>query len=70
MKGNIKLRAIPRKPIQSLKVLSFLKIPPELLIEPAQSKTKAYLIYAACSIAGLGGLGLLVYYLFQLFGGS
>jgi hypothetical protein len=69
MKGNIKLRALPRKPIQSLKVLSFLKIPAELLIEPAPSRGKAYLIYAACSIAGLGGLGLLVYSLFQLFGG-
>ncbi len=69
-KGNIKLRAFPRKPIQSLKVLSFLKIPPELLIEPVPSKRKAYLLYAAGSIAGLGGLGLLVYCLFQLLGGS
>jgi hypothetical protein len=70
MKGNIRLRAFPRKPIQSLRVLSFLKIPPELLIEPVPAKAKAYLFYAACSIAGTGGLGLLVYYLFQLFGGS
>ena len=70
MKGNIKLRAFPRKPIQSLKVLSFLKIPPELLIEPLPSKGKTYLLWAAGSIVGLGGLSLLVYYLFQLFGGS
>jgi hypothetical protein len=70
MKGNIKLRAIPRKPIQSLKVLSFLKIPPELLIDPVPSKGKAYLLWAAGSIVGLGGLSLLVYCLFQLFGGS
>jgi hypothetical protein len=70
MKGNIKLRAFPRKPIQSLKVLRFLKIPPELLIEPLPSKRKAYLLWAVGSIAGLGGLSLLVYYLFQLFGGS
>lgn len=70
MKRNIKLRAFPRKPIQSLKILSFLKIPPELLIEPVSSKGKAYLLYAAGSIAGLGGLGLLIYYLFQLLGGS
>jgi hypothetical protein len=70
MRGNIKLRAFPRKPIQSLKVLRFLKIPPELLIEPLPSKRKAYLIWAAGSILGLGGLSLLVYYLFQLFGGS
>lgn len=70
MKGNIKLRGLPRKPIQSLKVLSFLKIPPELLIEPLPSKAKAHLLWAAGSIVGLGGLSLLVYYLFQLFGGS
>ncbi|MGW8320047.1 MAG: hypothetical protein ACWGSD_00700 [Thermodesulfobacteriota bacterium] len=70
MKGNIKLRAFPRKPIQSLKVLSFLKIPPELLIEPPPSKGMTYLLWAAGSIVGLGGLSLLVYYLFQLFGGS
>ena len=70
MRGNIKLRAFPRKPIQSLKVLSFLKIPPELLLEPVPSKGKAYLLWAAGSIVGLGGLSLLVYYLFQLFGGS
>jgi hypothetical protein len=70
MKGNIKLRTIPRKPIQSLKVLSFLKIPPELLIEPVPSKGRAYLLWAAGSIVGLGGLSLLVYYLFLLFGGS
>ena len=70
IRGNIKLRGIPRKPIQSLKVLSFLKIPPELLIEPLPSKGKAYLLWAAGSVVGLGGLSLLVYYLFQLFGGS
>jgi hypothetical protein len=70
MKGNIKLRAVPRKPVQSLKILSFLKIPPELLVESAPSKTKAYLLYAAGSILGVGGLGLLAYYLFQLFGAS
>jgi hypothetical protein len=70
MKGNIRLRAVPRKPIQSLKILSFLKIPPELLIESAPSKARAYLLYGAGSIVGLGGLGLLVYYLFQLFGAS
>jgi hypothetical protein len=70
IKGNIKLRALPRKPIQSLKVLSFLKIPPELLIESAPSKTRTYLLWAAGSVAGLAGLSLLVYYLFQLFGGS
>jgi hypothetical protein len=70
MKGNIKLRAFPRKPIQSLKVLSFLKIPPDLLIESAPSGTKTYMLRAAGSVAGLSGLSLLVYYLFQLLGGA
>ena len=69
MRGNIKLRAFPRKPIQSLKVLRFLKIPAELLIEPVPSKGKAYLLWAAGSIVGLGGLSLLVYYLLQLMSG-
>lgn len=70
MRGNIKLRAFPRKPLQSLKVLRFLKIPPELLIEPVPSRAKAYLLWAAGAIVGLGGLGLVIYYLLQLFGGS
>ncbi len=70
MKGNIKLKAFPRKPIQSLKVLSFLKIPPELLLDAASSHRRAYLLWAVASVLGVGGLSLLVYYLFQLFGGS
>ena len=70
MRGNIKLRALPKRPVQSLKILRFLKIPPELLIEPVPSKGRAYLLWAAGSVAALGGLGLLVYYLLQLFGGS
>jgi hypothetical protein len=69
MRGNIKLRALPRRPVQSLKILRFLKIPPELLIEPGPSKRRATLIWAVGSIAGLGGISLLVYYLFQLLGG-
>jgi hypothetical protein len=41
VRGNIKLLAVPKRPIQSLKVLSFLKIPQELLLEPLPSKRKA-----------------------------
>lgn len=70
LRGNIKLRALPKKPVQSLKILRFLKIPPELLIEPVPSKGRGYLLWAAGSVAALGGLGLLAYYLLQLFGGS
>jgi hypothetical protein len=70
MRGNIRLRAFPRRPIQSLKVLRFLKIPPQLLIEPPRSRHKAYLIWGAGSIVALGGLATLICYLVQLFGGS
>ena len=66
LRGNIKLLTVPKRPIQSLKVLGFLKIPPELLLEPLPSKRKAYVIWAAGSILGLGGMSLLIYYLFQL----
>lgn len=34
LRGRIKLKAFPRKPIQSLKVLNLLKIPPELRVAP------------------------------------
>ena len=70
MRGNIKLRALPKRPVQSLKILRFLKIPPELLIEPVPSRARSYLLWAVGSITALGAVGLLVYYLFQLFGGS
>ncbi len=69
MRGNIKLRAFPRRPIQSLKVLGFLKIPPELLLEPVPSKKRTYAIWAVGTLLGAGGLSLLVYYVFQLFAG-
>jgi hypothetical protein len=69
IRGNIKVLALPRRPIQSLKVLGFLKIPPELLLEPLPSKGKTYAVWAVGSLLGVGGLSLLIYYLFQLFGG-
>jgi hypothetical protein len=70
MRGNIKLQAFPRKPLESLKVLRFLKIPPELLLEPVPSKRKAYLMWIVASILGFGSMSLLIYSLFHLFGGS
>ena len=69
LRGNIKLKAFPKKPIQSLKVLRFLKIPTELLLEPLPSRRKIYLVWTIGAILGLGGLSLLVYYLLQLFSG-
>jgi uncharacterized membrane protein len=38
LRGRIKLKAFPRRPIQSLKVLHLLKIPPELRVEPQMPK--------------------------------
>ena len=70
MRGNLKLQAVPKRPVQSLKVLRFLKIPPELLIEPPRSRWKANLGWAVGSIVALGGLATLIYSLVQLFGGS
>jgi hypothetical protein len=70
LRGNIKLKAFPKRPIQSLKTLGFLKVPPELLLEPLPSKGKTYFIWAVGSLLGVGGLGLLLYYLFQIFGGG
>ncbi len=70
LRGNMKLKAFPKRPIQSLKTLGFLKVPEELLLEPRSSKAKTYVIWAVGSVLGVGSLGLLVYYLFQLFGGG
>ena len=33
LRGNIKLGGLPRRPIQAWKILRFLKLPPELLVE-------------------------------------
>ncbi len=68
VRGNIKLRAFPRRPIQSLKVLGFLKIPPELLLEPLPSKKRTYLAWTVGLLLGLGGLSLLLYGLSQIVG--
>jgi len=70
LRGNIKLRTVPRRPFQSLRMLRFLEIPRELLLEKPLPKRNAYLIWILGSALGLGGLALLIYALFQLLGGS
>jgi hypothetical protein len=67
LRGNIKFRALPRRPFQSLKVLRFLRIPPELLLEPAPSRRKQYIVWAVGAILGVAGLSLLIYQLIGLF---
>jgi hypothetical protein len=69
LRGNIKLLALPRRPIQSMRTLGFLKVPPELLLEPLPSRGRRYVLWATASLAGAGGLALAVYGIYQLFGG-
>lgn len=66
LRGNVNLLAFPRRPLQSLRVLGFLKIPPELLLGPLPSKGRKYAMWALGSFLGLGGLSLLIYTLVQL----
>ncbi|MEW6440799.1 MAG: hypothetical protein AB1640_07650 [bacterium] len=69
VRGNIKLLAFPRRPLQSVRVLGFLKIPSELLLEPLPSRGKTYALWAVGSLFGAGAIGLLIYVLFQMSGG-
>jgi hypothetical protein len=68
LRGNIKLLALPRRPVQGLRVLRFLKIPPELLLEPLPSRRKQYVLYVIGTILGMAGMSLLIYQLYHLFG--
>ncbi len=67
IRRNIKLQALPRRPYQSIRVLRFLKIPAELLLQPAGSRYKRNIIWAIGAILGLGGLLLLIFQLAELF---
>jgi len=58
LKGNIKFEKFPRRPLQTHKILSFLKVPPELLVEPRPSSWRSYIIFAVGAIL-LCGLFLL-----------
>ena len=69
LRGNIKLLALARRPMQSFKVLQFLKIPPELLLEPVKSRRNRYILWALATVLGAIGLALLIYQLFRLPGG-
>ena len=69
IRGRIKLRALPRRPYQSFKVLRFLKIPPELLLEPASSRRKQFIAWTIGGILGAAGLYFLIYQLLRLFKG-
>lgn len=70
LRGNVRLLAFPKRPVQSLKVLRFLKIPEELLLEAKSSRRRAYLVWAFGSVLGIAGLALLVHSFLQLLGGE
>lgn len=69
LRGKIKLRAVPRRPYQSIKALRFLKIPPELLFEPASSRLKQNIAWIVGVILGVAVLSVLIYQLIRLFEG-
>ena len=50
IRGEIKIRAMPRRPFQSLKILRFLKIPPELLLEPRPSRIKKSIVWPVVAV--------------------
>ncbi len=61
LRGNLKLMIFPRKPFMSIKILRFIKIPAELLLEPRPSPWKRYYVRAGMAILLLGSLLLLVF---------
>ena len=42
LRGKIKLKQLPKKPFQALRVLRFLKIPPELILETGEKRKRPY----------------------------
>ncbi len=67
-RGNIKLARIPVRPVECLKTLAFLKVPRELLLEPAPSRPRSYAVWGAAAILGAGAVGALLYALARLLG--
>ena len=60
-RGRIKLGGIPRRPLMALKILRFLKVPEELLVEGRSRPGINRWVLAAASLAGLSGLAYLLY---------
>lgn len=69
-RGNLKLAGVPTRPVECLKTLAFLKVPSELLLEPAPSRRRAFLLRTAAAVVGAGAAGALVYGLWRLIGGG
>jgi len=64
LRGKVKLGALPRRPIQSLKILRFLRIPRELLLDQPPPSRKRQIIWG--SVLGLPVL-LVTTYLVLMF---
>jgi putative sterol carrier protein len=62
LKGNIKFEKFPKRPLQTHKILSFLKVPPELLLEPRPSWWR-YIIFLGGAILLCGLLIVIVIYI-------
>jgi len=63
-KGSLKLGAVPRRPIQSFKILRFLKVPTELLLDQPPPSRKKKIIWG--SVAGVALLALMISLLLAL----
>jgi len=63
-KGSLKLGAVPRRPIQSFKILRFLKVPTELLLDQPPPSRKKRIIWG--SVAGVALLALMISLLLAL----
>jgi putative sterol carrier protein len=60
-KRHIKIMKFPKRPVQSIKTLQFLKIPPSLLNETQKTSGKKFIIWAAVVSIICGGM-LYAYY--------
>ncbi len=61
LRGNIRLLALPRRPLQSYRALRFLEIPRELVLEPGLSRGTPRLLRLLVAVLGAAGLALIIY---------
>jgi putative sterol carrier protein len=55
-KRQLKIKMFPKKPVQTIKTLRFLKIPPSLLYPSQKTPGKKYIIWVAVAATICGGL--------------
>jgi hypothetical protein len=69
LRGNIKLLALPRRPLQSYRALRFLEIPRELVLESAASGRNRRFLRRLGAVLGAAGLALIIFLLLQRMAG-